>query len=164
MNSHLDVRTRRKYCGVVWKVLYLLVKYCVHLFFFFFNCRNAVAFFAVWRVSIFNEACWLILRLCYCVRNYFLVFYDYPRCNTCSLSEWLCSRRSRIVCDTFFFYYLSVFTCSYNCCWQPFKLPILLYHFTRGGTKLIPFYVEFWEKKCKLPQSPPKSVEIFDGF
>lgn len=76
---------------------------CSFVFCFFFNRRNAVAFFAVWRVSIFNEACWLILRLCYCVRNYFLVFYDYPRCNTCSLSEWLCSRRSRIVCDTFFF-------------------------------------------------------------
>lgn len=80
----------------------------VFFVFFFFNRRNAVAFFAVWRVSIFNEACWLILRLCYRVRNYFLVFYDYPRCNTCSLSEWLCSRRSRIVCDTFF---LLLFVC-----------------------------------------------------
>lgn len=107
MNSFFAVRSRHKYGGEARKsFLYLLVKYCVHLFFFSSFNRATVAFFVLWCVSASLETCWLDFWRRRCLlRNYFLVLYDYPRCNTCSLSEWLCSRRSRIVCDALLLYF-----------------------------------------------------------
>lgn len=112
---------------------------CSFVFFLIFFNRTAVAFFALWCVSVFNETCRLILKATLLCQKLFLVLYDYPRCNTCSLSEWLCSRRSRMMCDPLFFF-ICTLTCSYNCCWQPFKLFILTLPF-RTRWHLAFFYV-----------------------
>lgn len=157
MNSHLYVRSCQKYCGLVRrkKFLYLFVKCCVHLYCFFFVSFlivNLFGFFDFRCVSVFNESCSLVLKQWYRGRKYLLVLYDYPRCNTCSLTEWLCSRRSRIVRDIFIiFFFICILTCSYNCCWQPSNFPFYFVIFTQGGTKHFfyscvrnPFYVEIF--------------------
>lgn len=111
---------------------------CSFVFFSSFN-RAAVAFFVLWCVSASFETCWLDFWRRRCLlRNYFLVLYDYPRCNTCSLSEWLCSRRSRIVCDALLLYFFkSLFSLVHTTvAGNLSNVSFWLYHFAQGGTAL----------------------------
>lgn len=122
------------------KVLYLLVKYCVHLFFFSsFNCA-AVAFFVLWCVSASFETCWLDFWRRRCLlRKIFFSALRLPKVQY-MLTEWMAVQSTKpycVRCFTFIFFlnlYSHLFIQLLLATFQTFHF--LLYHFAQGGTAL----------------------------